>query len=137
MFAEFEKLIHATAESGEPLTVDRFQEIYRELAGALFRARFRARRRSWTWNACGFRTSIGRSTSTSTPPACRPPSPWPSGCCGGGRGAGRLSAASCSGGCSKDPLDLLRGAGVDMEQPAAVDAALGLFGRLVDQNWMD
>ena len=28
------------------------------------------------------------------------------------------------GGCSKDPLDLLRDAGVDMEQPAAVDTAL-------------
>jgi oligoendopeptidase F len=28
------------------------------------------------------------------------------------------------GGCSKDPLDLLRGAGVDMEQPTAVDTAL-------------
>ena len=26
MFAEFEKQIHASAESGEPLTVDRFQE---------------------------------------------------------------------------------------------------------------
>ncbi|HXT60760.1 MAG TPA: M3 family metallopeptidase, partial [Pirellulales bacterium] len=37
------------------------------------------------------------------------------------------------GGCSKDPLDLLRGAGVDMEQPAAVDTALAHFGRLVDE----
>ncbi|MDZ7615969.1 MAG: oligoendopeptidase F, partial [Patescibacteria group bacterium] len=38
-----------------------------------------------------------------------------------------------SGGSSKDPLDLLRGAGVDMEQPQAVDAALGQFDRLVDE----
>jgi oligoendopeptidase F len=37
------------------------------------------------------------------------------------------------GGCSKEPLDLLRGAGVDMEQPATVDAALGQFGTLVDE----
>ena len=36
MFAEFEKLEHATAESGEPLTIDRFQEIYRELLGRYF-----------------------------------------------------------------------------------------------------
>ena len=31
MFAEFEKLTHASAESGEPLTIDRLTEIYREL----------------------------------------------------------------------------------------------------------
>ena len=29
------------------------------------------------------------------------------------------------GGCSKDPLDLLRDAGVDMEKPEAVDGATG------------
>ena len=37
------------------------------------------------------------------------------------------------GGCSKDPLDLLRDAGVDMEQPAAVDGALAQFGKLVEE----
>jgi oligoendopeptidase F len=37
------------------------------------------------------------------------------------------------GGCSKWPLDLLRDAGVDMERPEAVDAALGVFGRLVGE----
>ena len=38
-----------------------------------------------------------------------------------------------SGGCSKDPLDLLRDAGVDMEQPAAIDTALRQFGELVEE----
>ena len=38
-----------------------------------------------------------------------------------------------SGGCAKDPLDLLRDAGVDMAQPAAIDAALGQFHDLVDE----
>ena len=37
------------------------------------------------------------------------------------------------GGCSKDPLDLLRDAGVDMEQPAPVDAALDEFAALVEE----
>jgi oligoendopeptidase F len=37
------------------------------------------------------------------------------------------------GGCSKDPLDLLRGAGVDMEKPHAVNAAMKLFSKLVDE----
>jgi oligoendopeptidase F len=37
------------------------------------------------------------------------------------------------GGCSKDPLDLLRDAGVDMEQPEPVNRAFERFGRLVDE----
>ena len=38
-----------------------------------------------------------------------------------------------SGGCSKSPIDLLKGAGVDMTDPAPVEAALGLFGELLDE----
>ncbi len=38
-----------------------------------------------------------------------------------------------SGGSSKPPIDLLRGAGVDMATPAPIDDALALFGRLVDE----
>ena len=38
-----------------------------------------------------------------------------------------------SGGCSKDPIDLLRGAGVDMASPKPVQAALDLFGTLLDE----
>ena len=38
-----------------------------------------------------------------------------------------------SGGCSKSPIDLLRGAGVDMESPAPVNQALALFGELLDE----
>jgi oligoendopeptidase F len=37
------------------------------------------------------------------------------------------------GGCSKFPLDLLRGAGVDMEKPEPVDTALARFAKLVDE----
>jgi len=37
------------------------------------------------------------------------------------------------GGCSKDPLDLLRGAGVDMEKPDRVDSALAQFGHMVEE----
>jgi oligoendopeptidase F len=36
MFAEFEKLIHESAEAGEPLTVDAFKKIYGELLTAYF-----------------------------------------------------------------------------------------------------
>ena len=38
-----------------------------------------------------------------------------------------------SGGCSKSPIDLLKGAGVDMTGPEPVEAALTLFGELLDE----
>ena len=38
-----------------------------------------------------------------------------------------------SGGCSKSPIDLLKGAGVDMNSPEPVNQALELFGKLLDE----
>ena len=38
-----------------------------------------------------------------------------------------------SGGCSKNPIDLLKGAGVDMTGPEPVNQALALFGELLDE----
>lgn len=38
-----------------------------------------------------------------------------------------------SGGCSKSPIDLLKGAGVDMTSPDPVNQALQLFGELLDE----
>ena len=38
-----------------------------------------------------------------------------------------------SGGCSKSPIDLLKGAGVDMTSPQPVNDALALFGELLDE----
>ena len=38
-----------------------------------------------------------------------------------------------SGGCSKSPIDLLKGAGVDMTSPEPVNQALSLFGDLLDE----
>jgi len=38
-----------------------------------------------------------------------------------------------SGGCSRSPIDLLKGAGVDMTTPEPVNAALELFGELLDE----
>ena len=37
------------------------------------------------------------------------------------------------GGCSKTPIDLLKGAGVDMTGPEPVNQALALFGQLLDE----
>ena len=38
-----------------------------------------------------------------------------------------------SGGCSKSPIELLKGAGVDMTSPEPVNQALKLFGELLDE----
>lgn len=38
-----------------------------------------------------------------------------------------------SGGCSKDPIDLLKGAGVDMTTAAPIQEALDLFAELLDE----
>jgi oligoendopeptidase F len=38
-----------------------------------------------------------------------------------------------SGGCSKDPISLLRGAGVDMATTKPIEDALKLFGELIEQ----
>ena len=38
-----------------------------------------------------------------------------------------------SGGCSKSPIDLLKGAGVDMSTTKPVEDALALFGELLDE----
>jgi oligoendopeptidase F len=38
-----------------------------------------------------------------------------------------------SGGCSKSPIDLLKGAGVDMTDSKPIDDALNLFGELLDE----
>ncbi len=38
-----------------------------------------------------------------------------------------------SGGCSKTPIELLKGAGVDMTTPAPIETALNTFGKLIDE----
>ncbi len=50
-----------------------------------------------------------------------------------GEGAVRDYLDFLSGGCSKDPIDLLKGAGVDMTTAAPVRSALDLFGELLDE----
>ena len=50
-----------------------------------------------------------------------------------GAGAVKDYIGFLSGGCSKDPIDLLKGAGVDMSSPEPVNQALALFGELIDE----
>ncbi len=132
MFAEFEKITHELAESGEPLTVDRFKSIYRELLERYFGPDFALDdelalecfriphfyRAFYVYKyATGMSAAIALANRVLA----------------GGRRELVDYVGFLKGGCSKDPLDLLRDAGVDMEKPDAVDAALDHFGRLVDE----
>jgi oligoendopeptidase F len=132
MFAEFEKLTHAAAESGEPLTLEAFTTIYHELLEKHFGPDFMLDdalalecfriphfyRAFYVYKyATGMSAAIALSRRVLE----------------GGRSELDAYLGFLAGGCSKDPLDLLRDAGVDMEQPEPVDAALEQFGCLVDE----
>ena len=132
MFAEFEKIAHQTAEAGEPLTLDRFREIYHALLERYFGPDFALdaeldleclRIPHFYRGFYVFKYATGMSAAIALANRVL----------GGGREALEDYLGLLRGGASKDPLDLLRAAGVDMEQPAAVDTALGTFGPLVEQ----
>jgi oligoendopeptidase F len=132
MFAEFEKLAHASAESNEPLTVDRFKEIYRGLLQQYFGPDFaidtelelecfRIPHFYRAFYVYKYATGLSAAIALSQRVA------------GGSQRELDDYLSFLKGGCSKYPLDLLRDAGVDMEQPTAVDTALEYFGKLVEE----
>jgi len=132
MFAEFERAAHASAEAGEPLTLERTRTIYRELLDAYFGPRFAIDRQleleclriPHFYNAFYvYKYATGLSAAITL--------------------AGKVAEGGpreldaylrfLKGGCSKWPLDLLRDAGVDLEKPEPVATALAHLGRLVDE----
>jgi oligoendopeptidase F len=130
MFAEFEKVTHALVEAGEPLTVETLRQEYRKLLETYFGPKFTIDqelelecmriphfyRAFYVYKyATGLAASIALSQRVLH----------------GGTTELNDYLGFLKGGCSKYPLDLLRGAGVDMEKPDAVNTALELFGRLV------
>ncbi len=132
MFAEFEKIAHASLEAGEPLTIDRFKELYHELLVRYFGPDFaldeeldlECLRIPHFYRAFYvYKYATGMSAAIALADRVL----------GGGEQELKDYLGFLSGGSSKDPLDLLRSAGVDMEQSQAVDTALGQFDRLVDE----
>lgn len=142
MFAEFEKVTHTLVEAGEPLTVDLLRMQYRKLLERYFGvpegektgpvSRFvidqdleleglripHFYRAFYVYKyATGLSAAIALSQRVLN------------------GGAAELNdyLSFLKGGCSKWPLDLLRGAGVDMEQPEPVETALLRFGELVSE----
>ena len=132
MFAEFEKLAHASAESGEPLTLDRFKEIYHGLLKAYFGPDFaldpeldlECLRVPHFYRAFYvYKYATGMSAAIALADRVL----------GGGDQERNDYLGFLKGGCSKDPLDLLRGAGVDMEKPAAGGQRPGPVRRMVKE----
>lgn len=132
MFAEFEKITHEMCEAGEPLTVDAFKETYGNLLKDYFGPEFvlddelpleclripHFYRAFYVYKyATGLSASIALSQRVLN----------------GGESELNDYLSFLKGGCSKYPLDLLRGAGVDMEKPEPVDTALSRFAELVDE----
>ena len=132
MFAEFEKIVHEMAEAGEPLTVASMRQAYRELLEAYFGPDFaideqlslECFRIPHFYNAFYvYKYATGLSAAIALSRRVL----------GGGPQELDDYMGFLKGGCSKDPLDLLRGAGVDMSQPEPVDIALTEFGKLVQE----
>jgi oligoendopeptidase F len=132
MFAEFETIVHALAERGEPLTLDTFKAEYRKLLGAYFGPEFtlddelsleclRIPHFYRAFYVYKYATGMAAAITLAD------------GIANGGKDALAAYKRFLSGGCSKDPLDLLRDAGVDLETPGPVGHALERFGKLVDE----
>src|SRR5205807_5721435 len=121
MFAEFESVTHALAEKNEPLTLDAFRGEYRKLLDAYFGPAFaldaelslECLRIPHFYRAFYvYKYATGLSAAIALAERVRR------------GGAAELEAylQFLRGGCSQDPLDLLRAAGVDMEKPEPVAA---------------
>ena len=132
MFAEFEKIAHHSVESGEPLTLEKLQEIYRQLLKLYFGPEFilddelslECLRIPHFYRAFYvYKYATGMSAAIALADRV----------INGGKKELEAYLNFLKSGCSKDPLDLLRDAGVDMEQPHAVDTALTQFGTLVEE----
>ena len=132
MFAEFEKVTHEMAEAGEPLTVESFRSVYRGLLEAYFGSDFvidkslelecfripHFYRAFYVYKyATGLSAAIALSRRVLE----------------GGENELEDYLNFLKGGCSKDPLDLLRDAGVDMTSPAPVETTLRRFKTLTDE----
>jgi oligoendopeptidase F len=132
MFAEFEKITHAMAENGEPLTVASFKSVYRNLLQTYFGPDFQIDqelelecfriphfyRGFYVYKyATGLSAAIALSRRVLE----------------GGENELAQYLGFLRGGCSKDPLDLLKDAGVDMTGPEPVETALLRFASLVEQ----
>lgn len=130
MFAEFEKIIHAKEEAGEPLTLETFRQAYRGLLDAYFGPGFvidpelelecfRIPHFYSAFYVYKYATGISAAVALSEQVLHTGDA---------SRFLGFLRSGS-----SQFPIPTLRAAGVDMSSPEPVDATLRLFARRVDE----
>jgi oligoendopeptidase F len=132
MFAEFELKVNELAQSGKGVTADACCEIYRKLIEDYFGSDIViddeialewARIPHFYYNyyvyqyATGYAAAIALSRRILSE----------------GASAVEDYLGFLKGGCSKSPIDLLKGAGVDMSTPAPVNDALKVFDGLIDE----
>ncbi len=129
MFAEFEKRTHEMAEAGEPLTVQSMRSTYRELLDAYFGPEFvvdealelECFRIPHFYRAFYvYKYATGLSAAVALARRVLD----------GGEQELADYIRFLSAGCSKDPLDLLKDAGVDMTSPEPVATTLQRFADL-------
>ena len=132
MFAEFELLLGRRCQAGESLTAEDFCALYRQLNEDYFGPDMVldaqidmewARIPHFYYNYYVFQYATGFAAAIALARRIRRE----------GQKAVADYLGFLSGGCSKPPIELLRGAGVDMTTAAPVQEALDLFGELLDE----
>ena len=132
MFAEFELRMGELAAQGETLTADLLSREYAALNQAYFGpdmvsdpqiALEWARIPHFYYNYYVFQYATGYSAAIALSQRVLH----------GGEQAVKDYLGFLSGGCSQDPIDLLKGAGVDMASPQPIQQALDKFGQLLDE----
>ena len=130
MFAEFERATHAAEEAGEPLTLEGFKKVYRELLSAYFGPNFaidpeleleglRIPHFYSAFYVYKYATGISAAVALARQVL--------------ETGDARRYLNFLRSGGSKFPIETLGEAGVDMSSPAPVEAALGLFERRIEE----
>ena len=132
MFAEFEKFMGAAVDAGQTLTADMLCAEYARLCKLYYGedmvvddqiAMEWARIPHFYYNYYVFQYATGYSAAIALSRRILRE----------GENAVKDYLGFLSGGCSRSPIDLLKGAGVDMTSPAPVNDALKLFGELLDE----
>ncbi len=132
MFAEFEREIYASSEAGRPMTVDSFKEIYNQLLMRYFGSEvtldpclalecFRIPHFYFGFYVYKYATGISAAYALAERVT------------DGGDAELKDYLNFLKSGGSKYPIDLLKGAGVDMSSPKPVETALKKFKDLVDE----
>ena len=132
LFSEFERLVHGYAEEGTPITAALLDETYRDLIQRYYGPEFTLGENDgmeWSYiphfyyKYYVYTYATGLSCGLAIAERVKEM----------GQPAVDAYLGMLQGGCSEAPLDLLKGAGVDLTSPEAIEAALGRFDRTITE----